>query len=284
MIIKEIIKDILFRLSKPKVIEIQGFKTHINTKEPSFVMRKTLRYYAEAKAHEPSTTTLFKNIIKKGDVMVDIGANIGYFSLLAASLGAKVYAFEPERKNFDYLLKNIELNKYNIFAFPKAVSNKNGAAKLYLCSYDSGHHTIHQNKGITEYRKTSLLRKCLNLISRQEIQITTIRLDDFVKEKVDIIKMDCEGSEALAFEGMDRILRENQDIKLIVEFFPLLLESMGSSPEDFINKILWYGFKIEIIPFDYNAGETKKIVSYDELMENLKGREDHINLFLQRYV
>ena len=283
-LLKEAVKDTAFRLSKPKEIEIQGFKLFINTKEPSFSMRRTLRYYAETKAHEPSTTSVFRSIIKEGDMVVDIGANIGYFSLLAASLGARVYAFEPDKKNMAYLLKNAKLNGYGIIASPKAISNKNEATKLYICSYDSGHHTINQNKGIKDYRRTSALRKCLNLFSQKKVLVDTIRLDDFIREKVDIIKMDCEGAEALAFEGMDGILKENLSIKLIVEFFPLLLESMGSSPKDFINKILGYGFRIGVIPYDYDSGKAKIVKSYEELMEICKGRGSHINLILKRDV
>ncbi len=57
-----------------------------------------------------NTTQLFKKVINEGDVVVDLGANIGYFSLLAAQLvGArgKVYSFEPEPKNYHYLQRNI---------------------------------------------------------------------------------------------------------------------------------------------------------------------------------
>lgn len=286
-ILKEIIEDTKFRLSKSREIEIQGFKMWINTKEPSYVMRRTLRYYSIAKVHEPSTTELFKSIIKEGDIVADIGANIGYFSLLAKKLGAKkVYAFEPERKNYLYLVKNTEINKYNfdINARSCAISNEFSMTRLYLCSYDSGHHTLNQNEGIKDYRRTSLLRKFLDIFRKEEYQrIITEKLDNLIEEKVNIIKMDCEGSEALALEGMDRILKENKDIKIIMEFFPLLLEKMGSSPKVLIEKILDYGFKIYIIPHDYCGGdEFLKVGNYNELMGNCQGREDHLNLYLCR--
>ncbi len=73
-------------------------------------------------AHEPGTTALFKKLVKEGMTVVDIGAHIGYFSLLAASLvreKGSVFAFEPEPRNYALLVRNIELNgfkKCNPFA------------------------------------------------------------------------------------------------------------------------------------------------------------------------
>jgi len=289
-LLKEVIADVSFRLGKSRERLIQGFKMWINTREPSYVMRKTLRYYDKTDAHEPATTNLFKEIIHQGDNFVDIGANIGYFSLLAKSLGADlVYSFEPEEKNFDYLQKNLAINGFNdVRASSSAVSDNFGISKLYLCGYDSGHHTLNQNEGITEYRKTSLLRKMLDFFTKKRYkEIITTTLDyhlGFDKTKrVDVMKMDCEGSELLALNGMDKALRDNWDIKIVMEFFPLLLEKMGSKPEDLVKKILDYGFKIYIIPHDYDGGEELlKVDNYSELMKHCSGREEHINLLLKR--
>jgi len=281
-IVREIIEDTKFRSGQERTINIQGFKMLIDPKD-TYVMRKTFRAYNTYRVHEPATTALFRKIIKPGDRFLDIGANIGYFSLLATSLGAKVHAFEPEAKNVEYLRRNALVNGYDITVSPVALTNVDGSAELFLCGYDSGHHTMKQDKGIKDYRKTSLMRKCLDLfIKDKNYEVTTVMLDS-LEMKPDVIKMDCEGSELLALEGMDKTLKEN-NVKMVIEFFPLLLRSMGSSPEEFINKLLTrYGFTMFIVPDDYDAGTTMvEIKSYDQLMNICWEDEDHVNLYLKK--
>lgn len=281
-IVKEIIEDTNFRSGQERTINIQGFKMLIDPKD-TYVMRKTFRAYNTYRVHEPATTALFRKIIKPGDRFLDIGANIGYFSLLGASLGAKVHAFEPEVKNVEYLRRNALVNGYDITVSPVALTNVDGEAELFLCGYDSGHHTMKQDKGIKDYRKTSLMRKCLDLfIKDKHYDVDTVMLDS-LEMKPDVIKMDCEGSELLALDGMDKTLKEN-NVKMVIEFFPLLLRSMGSSPEEFINKLLTrYGFTMFIVPDDYDAGnEMVEIKSYDQLMTHCPGNEDHVNLYLKK--
>ncbi len=134
-----------------EILEIQGSKMYINVKEKDPNMRKTFQAYASGLIHEETTTNLFKKTIKKGDTIVDLGANIGYFTLLAAKLTGregKVYSFEPEPKNYNYLLKNIKLNtaatiqgkildiktsktwKRRLFITEAVIEDKTGAIKV----------------------------------------------------------------------------------------------------------------------------------------------------------
>lgn len=280
------IYDLFFRHSWPyeDIIEIQGSKMYINVKDEDPNMRKTFQGYALNRVHEKSTTELFKQTVKEGDTVVDLGANIGYFTLLAAKLvgeKGKVFAFEPEPKNYNYLLKNIAINNYkNVVALQKAVSDKNGKTKLYICDYDSGHHTINRPGGLEAYSRG-------REIKIEEIDIETIRLDEFFKGKeelIDVIKMDVEGAEALVLAGMDNILKKNKKLRIFTEFFPLLIKKMESSPSEFLRKLIEdYGFSISVIPDDYDAkkGEMVRAVSVDEVMGFCRGEEDHINLFLE---
>ena len=278
--------DFFYKIFWPygKVIEIQGSKMFINIKDESHALRETFEGYVNNLIHEKATTDLFKRIVKKGDVVVDLGANIGYFTLLAAKIvgnEGKVFAFEPEPNNFKYLRKNIEINNYtNVVALQKAVSEKNERIKLFICPYESGHHTIKQQDGIKAYRPEVFYKE-------KSIDIEAVSLDGFFegKRKIDVVKMDVEGAEALALRGMDEILRANRNIKIFVEFFPLLIEKMGDYPKEFIRELLEdYKFSIFVIPDDYNAAgkELKKINSAEELMAFRKGEADHINLFIKK--
>ncbi|MDI6735143.1 MAG: FkbM family methyltransferase [bacterium] len=285
--------EFLCQIICPNIAEIQGSKMYINIHDKAPIMRKTFLSYAVNRVHEESTTEIFKKVVKKGDVVVDLGANIGYFSLLAAKLvgkDGKVYSFEPEPKNYNYLVKNIDLNGYNnIFSLQKAISDKAGKIKLYICPYDTGHHTINQYKGIEAYKHDYCYEK------KEFIEIETMPLDDFLSDKdfkADVIKMDVEGAEMLALLGMDRVIKENKNLKMFVEFFPLLIREMGNSPEEFILKLLKeYNFSIFVIERDYFGGNVirdrkyLKINSVDEIMKLCKDEQDWIaNLFLEKRI
>jgi FkbM family methyltransferase len=231
---------------------------------------------------------MFKKVVEPGNVVIDLGANIGYFTLLAAKLvgeAGQVYAFEPEPRNFAYLKKNIEINAYaNVIAEEKAVSDRNGKTKLFICSYDSGHHTINQLDGIEAYSRG-------RQFERDYIEVDVVALDDFLEgraERVDVIKIDVEGAEELAISGMENILKNNKNIKIFLEFFPILIEKMGSSPQGFIESLLGdFGFMIHAIGHDYSmenygAASLLRIKDYDQLKGLLQDRFAHINPYLSR--
>jgi len=279
--------NFLFRSLWPhkNIIEVQGSKMYINVRGENLAIGRTLQSYASKKIHEPATTNLFKKLLKKGDVVIDLGANIGYFTLLAARLvgeRGRVYAFEPEPVNFKFLKKNIELNNYSqVEAYQMAVAEKSGKTRLYICSYDSGHHTINQFNGIKDYSRGREVEK-------KWIEVETTSLDKFLEgreKRVDLIKMDIEGAEPMALSGMDKTLKENTNLKMIIEFFPLLIRKMGFSPEEFIQKLLEvYKFSIFIIPGDYDA-KTEKLIEIknsQDLLSLCKNKEDHLNLYVRR--
>lgn len=89
--------------------------------------------------------------IQKNEIWLDLGANIGTFSLFCLSKNAKVIAFEPEPKNFEILEKNIKFNHFekNIKIFQQAVSLNNGYLPLYLCKgdYNKYRHTLCFKRG-----------------------------------------------------------------------------------------------------------------------------------------
>jgi len=204
------LSNVFFRMLWPAgdIIDIQGIKMYININDPNKALRETFQGYGMSLVHEEATTKLFKNVAETGNTIIDLGANIGYFTLLAAKLvgkKGKVFSFEPELSNFYYPRKNIEINNFtNVNAFQKAVSNKDGYTDLFVCAYDSGHHTINQPEGIEAYRHG-------RSGGTKKIKIETVALDYFLKgkmDKVDILKIDVEGAEALAIDGMKEILKK----------------------------------------------------------------------------
>jgi len=124
--------------------------------------------------------------IQNNDVVLDIGAHIGVFSILASmyAKNGKVYSFEPTPESFDLLKQNIKLNKAeNIVPINKAVSDKNGEKEFYISSKNQGGNALFPSKE-SEINK---------------IIVQTTSLNKFIKEnkisQIDFLKIDCEGGE-----------------------------------------------------------------------------------------
>jgi FkbM family methyltransferase len=223
-------KFVLSRI-KSRVTEIDGHKMFLDSKD---VLRLSIRG-----SHEPLATNLVKKEIKKGDIVLDIGANIGYYTLIFARLvgeGGKVYAFEPDPVNFSLLKKNIEVNGYqNVVLVQKAVSNKTGKTRLYLSEYTADHRIYDSHDG------------------RRSMEIESTTLDDFFSMPVNIgfIKMDVQGSELLIFQGMSRLL--NTGVKILAEFSPKSLKKAGTSPEKYLELLEKSSFTL----YDINEREKK---------------------------
>ena len=120
--------------------------------------------------------------IEKDDIVIDVGAQIGVFSILAAkSFEAKVFSFEPLKENYDILLKNIKINHLkNITPVKKAICRKNGTAKLYIDEENTGGHSIFFKKNKHEIIECITLKDVFN---------------NFKIKKCDFLKLDCEGCE-----------------------------------------------------------------------------------------
>lgn len=125
------------------------------------------------------------NLIKSTDIVVDIGAQVGTFSILASKIvEGQVYAFEPTNENFDILNENIIQNKItNITPIKKAIFSKSCEKKISICTCEggAGSHSF--------YDETS---------EKTETVICTTLQDFMIRynlEKIDFLKMDCEGSE-----------------------------------------------------------------------------------------
>ena len=157
-------------------------------------------------AFEPVTVKVLKRLVKSGDTVLDIGANVGYISLVLAKCvgnSGKVFSFEPDSKNFASLKRNLALNAdCNIEPIAKAVSDSHQPIRLYHAKFDfnaGAHSMLPSEKHSSDF---------------VEIEATTI--DEFVTshglKKVDVIKIDIEGAEMKAFNGMTETLRNSRPL------------------------------------------------------------------------
>ncbi len=184
------------------------------------------------------TTHLFKAAVKSGGVVCDMGAFVGYYTLLAArrvgSTG-KVYAFEPDPRSFEFLDLNIRNNGFAdiVTAIPKALSNEAGEAPYYRVDWNR--------------RWNSLVVRGVGVAASA---VPTMTLDQFFsqgRECVDVIKMDIEGAEMRALEGMGQTVSRTPGMIMFAECHPHGLRVSGSTSKEFVERLKAIGFSVSII-------------------------------------
>ena len=169
--------------------------------------------------YEPYETELILRQVKSGDIIVDVGANIGYYTVLFADKvgkSGKVIAIEPDPINFEILQKNIKENKlFNVVAVQAAVGKENKKMEIFKSKTNFGDHRLWQNpsKSPFDERETS----------RKPVQIFCRRLDDLLKDlgydKIDLIKVDTQGWEPEVFAGAKTTIEKDLPI-IFFEYSP----------------------------------------------------------------
>ena len=194
--------------------------------------------------YEVATTRLFEKLLLPGMTILDVGANIGYYSLVAAKLvggQGRVYAFEPDPRNCDVLRQNIELNGYKTIEVVQcAVADKPGTIRLFLSAQGTDKNSIAPTSG--------------DVFKDSAIEVPTVTLDEFVRSKgrpkVDFIKMDIEGAELLAVRGMRELVRNSKNLKIVMEFNPERLAACGFGPRDLLEGLRDIDLEINCVEDD----------------------------------
>ncbi len=185
--------------------------------------------------YEPETTKLFRQLLRPGMTVVDLGAHIGHYTVLSAlAVGdsGHVYAFEPDQLILPELRHNVHHSGCDgmVTIVPAAVSDKPGEAQLF-------------SRGKEKITPTIFPRGAVDQMS---VRIEVTSLDTYFGAlgwpKVDLMKMDIEGSEIWALEGMVEMSRRNPHLKLIIEFAPYIIREAGGSPEQFFETLRKVGF------------------------------------------
>jgi FkbM family methyltransferase len=172
---------------------------------------------------------LIRSAVGQGSVVLDVGANIGALSVLFSDMvgpGGRVHAFEPEALNFQRLRQRTR-NRENISIYPLAVSDRSGPLKLYRSgSLNVDHRTYDDGSG------------------REAAEAEAVAIDDlFGSRRVDLVKMDIQGSECRALAGMRETLRNNPHAALYIECWPYGLKKAGASGEELLSLISGLGFQ-----------------------------------------
>jgi len=219
---------------------------------------------------ESFETELIWKSLRPGDRFIDIGANIGYFSVLAASrVGADghVIAFEPERNNHALLAINAALNPHSNYTLHAlAASDADGTGQLFLNPENLGDHQIYATDD--RAAQTIALRRIDALLAPQ----TTINL----------IKIDVQGAEQKAMAGLAQGLAHNAGhLLLLLEFWPRGLARAGGDAHELLRMLLALGLKpyvVEHIKHVLLDGPVSDIEAWiDDVMANAEN-EGFLNL------
>lgn len=228
----------------------------------SFPLYKNLysRFKQKQDEHEIS---FLKSQVKKGDVVLDIGSNIGFYTKIMSSLvgePGKVHCFEPDKINFKHLLTSVS-SLPNVVLNNKAVADTTGKIEIFTSHrLNVDHRTYKPEKYESSYF------------------IDAIALDDyFTKDtRVDFIKMDIQGAEMSALKGMKKILADNRNVKVLTELWPHGLRSAGSSEMELLNFIADLGFKSFMIGVDAKELNSENV----KLLKD--GEGDYYNVIFTR--
>jgi FkbM family methyltransferase len=188
--------------------------------------------------YEPQETALLRALLRPGMTCVDVGANWGYFTLLAADLtGVQgcVIALEPDPRLFQTLRRNVEANDLGqVQALQLAASDAPGS--LWL----EGHDPRSDNRGTSHLVSTV---RDGTVSFRVESSTIDALLDARNVSMVDLLKMDIEGAEALALRGMREGLAARRYARVLLELHPTLLGEHGSSVGEIISLMLDAGYR-----------------------------------------
>ena len=182
-------------------------------------------YMYEKGDYEIEVVRFIRRVIRPGMVCVDIGAHVGYFSLLMAKLvgpRGRVISFEPTARSNSILRENSECNNFrNIIIEPSAVGDAEGETVFYEATpgfevYNSVVQTGHPAAHAAVFAPN---------------KVPLVTLDSYLESKgirkVDLIKIDVEGSELLALRGMRRTLHENPGVILLIEYSDITSHNFG---------------------------------------------------------
>lgn len=166
--------------------------------------------------------------VLKHDVVVDVGAHVGVFSIKAAAVASKVISIEPDAYNFKLLSFNIRLNHLkNLILVNSAVADYDGDAKLYLHS-QSGMHSIMSARAPT---------------SVHSVNVKVRKLDTIVKElnieRIDFLKIDVEGAEFYVLKGALNTLKKHRPF-IVMEYHQNLSGTAKSKILDLLENLNYY--------------------------------------------
>jgi FkbM family methyltransferase len=203
--------------------------------------------------------------VSTGMQVVDIGANLGLYSLLLAQLAGpegRVFAFEPEPSLFRVLRHNCRRSGLtNLRLFNQALGDRAGRVGFYRSVFNSGDNRL----GGLGWKG-------------EGVEVEMVRLDDALPvRRIDFIKMDVQGYEMRVLRGMEEVMRASPGLEIYFEFWPAGLRAAGTDPEEVFAHLHDRGFHV----YDVEGETLEPVAGFDRLRDRLAGSR-FMNLLASR--
>ena len=225
--------------SETVALSIPGLSTHLKLQVHGSNDQYLSRALREEGIWEPFETALLMASLGPGAVFLDVGANIGYYPVIAAQRvgeAGSVFAFEPDAKNFKLLRANLELNgcQQVVTAFEAGLAEESGAGQLFMSADNAGDHQIFASGEERPHRSITLLNgsECLGpLVAR-----------------LDLLKVDVQGAEYAVMRGLLPLLEGLPRIpRMMIELTPQSLRQAGASGRQLIELLASFAQPMWII-------------------------------------
>ncbi|MEY2489503.1 MAG: hypothetical protein QOC70_1445 [Verrucomicrobiota bacterium] len=208
---------------------------------------------------------LLRRLVRPGMQVVDVGANVGLYSLLLARLvdrNGSVLAFEPEPNLFSTLRENCASNNAtNIVPFQCALGRAKGVASFHRSAFNSGDNRLGSAS-----------------VGHDTVEVRVERFDDLQPDsKPDFVKIDVQGHELAALSGMERALAPSRNVRVLFEFSPAALRKAGTAPDLLLDFFRERGFKL----YETEGVRLKELRESRRLISDLRGRR-YTNLLAAR--
>lgn len=262
----------LLRHLEPNLVKLAAWlipapRTEVSVRLPSGISVKVPPGFPAARSYssglyEPEITRLVETTVKPGMTFVDAGANVGYYTLIAARLvgvTGRIYAFEPDPLNYSYLLQNLETNGCRcVTTVPTALSGTTGRTR-FIRDTRGAEGFVTSDRGV-----------------QNALDVPTVTLDDFFGGEgwpaIHIMKMDIEGSEKSALEGMRELSRRNPQMRLILELNTPAIVRSGNTVHDVTEVLRALGFLTAYViedgyrPFSIDSDLPRAQATYNLLV------------------
>jgi FkbM family methyltransferase len=256
---RSVLRRLVF-IRRPILLKLTDFKIYVRLDDMAVGAGIAVR-----RGYEKHITRIMRPLLKPGVILVDIGANIGYYTLLAASrigCDGKVIAFEPSSDNCALLRMSLQANDFdNVKLYPYAVADKEGVVGFEMSDSNG---RISPGDALASY------------------QVQAVTLDTCLKDEphIDIIKMDIEGAEGRALRGMYQLIRRHRPI-IFTEFSPHDLKVVsGIAPGVYLSQLRDLGYEIFVV--HRSGGQSSTPQSNEQIMGHFArfGGTDHLDLMV----
>ena len=242
-----VITNWLIKKLIPKKVKIGKATLFLNPNDP--VVSGAIFF----NVYETTERKFIKSISFKGMKVLDIGANIGYYTaLLSQEAGDNglILALEPDLESYKYLSQSIRsLENNNVLSFPVAASNLSQRLPLYISKENRGDNRLYKNN----QKRDCIIVDCLTI---DELSTKT-KIEGF-----DLIKIDVQGYEPKVFKGMGNTIKSSRNLTILTEFWPKGIMEAGESPANFLRTLRKMKLKL------FELKKNGSLVSLNQFRDN----------------